>query len=118
LNHAAFGRPYDQVLQLSLALRAESEIRADVFYDQVLHSLINGYTYPALTDFFGTENVVLVPNCTFGMKAVVEKLRKDGVRSGIVECWIVLQLLITMHFSLSYVENSNLNFTSLMTYQM
>jgi len=73
LNNAAFGRAYDDVLDLSFKLKRFAETNPDTFYDQVCLPLIN-HTYEVLEDFFETENVVLLPNCTFGMKSVIEHL--------------------------------------------
>ena len=76
LNHAAFGRPYDSVLDLSLKLRRFAESNSDVFYDQACLPLINN-TYKVLEDFLGTKQIVLVPNCTLGIRAVLEHLTKE-----------------------------------------
>ena len=76
LNHAAFGRPYDSVLELSMKLRRFAETNADVFYDQACLPLIN-HTYQVLDEFLGTKQVVLVPNCTLGIRAVLEHLVKE-----------------------------------------
>ena len=73
LNHAAFGRAYDSVVDLSFNLRRFAESQPDVFYDQACLPLINN-TYKVLEDFLGTKQVVLVPNCTFGIHSVVEHL--------------------------------------------
>jgi len=81
LNHAAFGRPYDSVLDVSLSLRRFAETHSDVFYDQACLPLISN-TYRVLEDFLGTRQVVLVPNCTFGIRSVLEHLVKErGHRS-------------------------------------
>jgi len=76
LNNAAFGRAYDDVLDLSFKLKRFAETNPDIFYDQVCLPLINN-TYKVLEDFFETENVVLVPNCTFGIKSIIEHLVQD-----------------------------------------
>ena len=76
LNHAAFGRPYDSVLDLSMKLRRFAETNSDVFYDQACLSLINN-TYKVLEDFLGTEQIVLVPNCTLGIRAILQHLTKE-----------------------------------------
>jgi len=76
LNNAAFGRAYDDVLDLSFKLKRFAETNPDIFYDQTCLPLIN-YTYDILEDFFGTEKLVLVPNCTFGLKTVIEHLVRE-----------------------------------------
>ena len=76
LNHAAFGRPYDSVLDLSMKLRRFAESNSDVFYDQACLPLINN-TYKVLEDFLGTKQIVLVPNCTLGIRAVLQHLTKE-----------------------------------------
>jgi len=73
LNHAAFGRAYDEVSKLGHMLQEFSENNPDVFYDQACHPLVE-HTYQVLEDFFETENLLLVPNCTFGMKSVMDHL--------------------------------------------
>ena len=65
LNNAAFGRAYEDVLDLSFKLKRFAETHPDIFYEQACLPLIN-HSYEVLEDFFATENVVLVPNCTFG----------------------------------------------------
>ena len=77
LNNAAFGRAYDDVLTLSGKLRTFAETHPDVFYDQACLSLIE-HTYQVLETFFGTDKMVLVPNCTMGLRSVMERLVKDG----------------------------------------
>jgi hypothetical protein len=47
-----------------------------VFYDQACLPLINN-TYKVLEDFLGTKQIVLVPNCTFGIRSVVEHLTHE-----------------------------------------
>nr|XP_012557475.2 uncharacterized protein LOC100215679 [Hydra vulgaris]XP_047133732.1 uncharacterized protein LOC100215679 [Hydra vulgaris]XP_047133733.1 uncharacterized protein LOC100215679 [Hydra vulgaris]XP_047133734.1 uncharacterized protein LOC100215679 [Hydra vulgaris] len=76
LNHAAFGRAYRDVVTLSLLLKSFAEENPDVFYDQLCLPLTN-YTYKILYEFFKSENVLLVPNCTFGMNAVQDYLIKE-----------------------------------------
>eukprot|EP00090_Calanus_glacialis_P047225 TRINITY_DN9685_c0_g1_i1.p1 TRINITY_DN9685_c0_g1~~TRINITY_DN9685_c0_g1_i1.p1 ORF type:complete len:1465 (-),score=349.19 TRINITY_DN9685_c0_g1_i1:88-4482(-) len=76
LNNAAFGRAYEDVLDLSFKLKRFAETHPDIFYDQACLPLIN-HTYEVLEDFFATENVVLVPNCTFGLKSVIEHLVRE-----------------------------------------
>ena len=76
LNHAAFGRAYNDVISLSLQLKSFAEANPDVFYDQLCLPLTN-YTYQVVSEFFNTENVLLVPNCTFGMNAVAEYLIRE-----------------------------------------
>jgi len=77
LNHAAFGKPYGQVLDLSLKLRQFAESNPDVFYDQACLPLVEN-TYKVLEEFLGTDKLVLVPNCTTGMKCVLDHLTKEG----------------------------------------
>jgi 5-histidylcysteine sulfoxide synthase len=76
LNNAAFGRAYDEVLKLNSRLREFSESHPDIFYDQACMPLIK-YTYKVLEEFFQTDLMVLVPNCTFGLKSVMDHLVKD-----------------------------------------
>jgi len=76
LNNAAFGRAYDDVLDLSFKLKRFAETNPDIFYDQTCLPLIS-HTYDVLEDFFGTEKLVLVPNCTFGIKTVIEHLVRE-----------------------------------------
>jgi len=76
LNHAAFGHAYDSVLELSLNLRRFAEQNPDVFYDQACLPLINN-TYKVLEEFFKTKQVVLVPNCTFGLRSILEHLTRE-----------------------------------------
>lgn len=75
LNNAAFGRAYDSVIDLSIDLRRFAEQSPDVFYDQACMPLIDN-TYRVLEDFLGTKQVVLVPNCTFGLQSVVQHLTR------------------------------------------
>jgi hypothetical protein len=76
LNNAAFGRAYDEVLKLNSRLREFAETQPDIFYDQACLPLIK-HTYRVLEDFLLTDQMVLVPNCTFGLKAVLDHLVKD-----------------------------------------
>jgi len=76
LNNAAFGRAYDDVLDLSFKLKRFAETNPDIFYDQVCLPLID-HTYEVLEKFFATENLVLVPNCTFGIKSIIEHLVQE-----------------------------------------
>ena len=73
LNNAAFGRAYDEVCRLGKMLRDYAERVPDVFYDQVCLPLLQ-YSYSVLEDFFNSRNVLMVPNCSFGMKCVAEHL--------------------------------------------
>ena len=76
LNNGAFGRAYDASLKLSIQLRLFAEENPDLFYDQLLMPLLK-HSYSICSDFFGLandENCLLVPNCTMGMKAVMDKL--------------------------------------------
>ena len=77
LNNAAFGRAYDDVLSLSNKLRNFAETNPDTFYDQACLPLVD-YTYQVLENFFGTDQMVLVPNCTLGLRSVMERLVKSG----------------------------------------
>ncbi|XP_057311153.1 uncharacterized protein LOC130648998 isoform X1 [Hydractinia symbiolongicarpus] len=76
LNNAAFGRAYSDVYKLSMLLREFSETSSDVFYDQVCLPLVK-HSYEVAEAFFRTENVLLVQNCTFGMKSVADLLIKE-----------------------------------------
>ena len=76
LNNGAFGHAYDDVIKLSFMLREFGEFNPEVFYDQVCLPLIN-HTYEVAERFFGTENVLLVPNCTTGMRCIAEKLVRE-----------------------------------------
>ena len=51
------------MLKLNSRLREFSETHPDIFYDQACLPLIN-YTYQVLEEFFQTDQLVLVPNCT------------------------------------------------------
>ena len=76
LNHGAFGKAYDDCMKLSIELRVFAEQNPDLFYDQLLMPLLK-HSYNVCSDFFGLKtpsNCVLVPNCTMGMKAVMDKL--------------------------------------------
>ena len=76
LNHGAFGKAYDDCMKLSIELRVFAEQHPDLFYDQLLVPLLK-HSYNICADFFGLKtpsNCVLVPNCTMGMKAVMDKL--------------------------------------------
>ena len=64
------------MLKLNSRLREFSETHPDIFYDQACLPLIN-YTYLVLEEFFQTDRMVLVPNCTFGLKAVLDQLVKE-----------------------------------------
>ena len=77
LNNAAFGRAYDDVRNLGDRLRQFAESNPDTFYDQACLPLIN-HTYEVLEDFFKTDKIVMTPNCTFGMRAVLERIIADG----------------------------------------
>jgi len=72
-NNGAFGHAYDEVRRLSRSLRDFSEDEPEVFYDQVCLPLVN-YSYAVLEEFMETRNVLMVPNCTMGMKCVAELL--------------------------------------------
>lgn len=76
LNNGAFGHAYNEVRRLSRALREFSEEHPEVFYDQVCLPLIN-YSYAVVEEFMETRNVLLVPNCTMGMKCVTELLIRE-----------------------------------------
>ena len=77
LNNAAFGRAYDDVRTLGDRLRQFAESNPDTFYDQACLPMIN-HTYEVLEEFFKTDKIVMTPNCTFGMKAVLERVIADG----------------------------------------
>ena len=75
-NNGAFGRAYDASLKLSIQLRLFAEQNPDLFYDQLLMPLLK-HSYSVCSDFFGLEDnekCLLVPNCTMGMKAIMDKL--------------------------------------------
>ncbi|XP_065674423.1 uncharacterized protein LOC124819331 isoform X2 [Hydra vulgaris] len=76
LDNAAFGRAYSDVISLSLQLKGFAEENPDIFYDQLCVPLTE-YTYQVLSEFFNSENVLLVPNCTFGMNAIQEYLIRE-----------------------------------------
>jgi len=76
LNNAAFGRAYKDVLSLSSKLRHFAETNPDTFYDQACLPLVD-HTYEVLEDFFGTDKIVLVPNCTIGLRSVMERLIQE-----------------------------------------
>ena len=76
LNNAAFGRAYDDVLNLSSKLRLFAETNPDTFYDQACLHLIDN-TYDVLEDFFDTDKIVLVPNCSFGLRSIMERLVRE-----------------------------------------
>ena len=76
LNHAAFGKAYDSCTRLSIQLRRFADQHPDLFYDQLLMPLLK-HSYNVCADFFelnDSKNCVLVPNCTIGMKAIMDKL--------------------------------------------
>lgn len=75
-NNGAFGHAYDEVSKLALMLQQYSEENPEVFYDQVCLPLVS-HTYNVLEEFFGTENVLLVQNCTVGMRCIAETLIRD-----------------------------------------
>lgn len=75
LNNAAFGKAYNECYILSSKLHEFSESDPDVYYDQALLPLIEN-SYEIASDFFKTKNLVLTPNCTIGLKAVVDTLVK------------------------------------------
>jgi len=106
LNNAAFGRAYDDVLDLSFKLKNFAETNPDIFYDQVCLPLVN-HTYDVLEEFFGTENVVLVPNCTFGIKSILEHLVQEKGHKNLAQLTPVYgatQKLMDYYKSTGYVN--------------
>lgn len=75
LNNGAFGHAYDEVRKLSRLLREFSEDESEIFFDQVCLPLVN-HSYAVVEEFMETPNVLLVPNCTMGMKCVADSLFK------------------------------------------
>ena len=76
LNHGAFGRAYNACIKLSDQLRIFARKYPDLFYDQLMIPLLK-HSYQTCADFFhlkNPNNVVLLPNCTMGMKAVMDKI--------------------------------------------
>lgn len=82
LNNGAFGHAYDAVKKLSVMLREFSEEEPEVFYDQICLPLVNN-SYEILEDFFQTRNLVLVPNCTLGMRCISDLLIRDGEHTSV-----------------------------------
>eukprot|EP00111_Clytia_hemisphaerica_P016719 TCONS_00049577-protein len=81
LNNGAFGHAYDDVRKLSRMLRDFSEDESEIFFDQVCLPLVN-HSYAVVEEFMETPNVLLVPNCTMGMKCIAEHLvRQQGHKS-------------------------------------
>jgi len=106
LNNAAFGRAYDDVLDLSFKLKKFAETNPDVFYDQTSLPLIN-YCYEVLEEFFGTDKLVLVPNCTFGMRSVMEHLvyeKKHKILAQLTPVYGATQKLMEYYKSNGAVE--------------
>ena len=106
LNNAAFGRAYDEVLALSGKLRHFAETDPDTFYDQACLPLID-HTYSVLEQFFCTEQLVLVPNCSFGLRAVVERLvraRRHRVMAQLAPLYGATQKLLEFYRTQGQVD--------------
>merc|ERR1719193_1907886 len=77
LNYAAFGMGQEDCVALALSLKKFSEEHPEVWYDQLLMPLLRR-SYEKTAEFFGIEDasrgICLVPNCTLGMKSVLQKL--------------------------------------------
>mmetsp|Transcript_8532 Transcript_8532/g.20638 ORF Transcript_8532/g.20638 Transcript_8532/m.20638 type:complete len:1930 (-) Transcript_8532:626-6415(-) len=87
LNVGAFGRAYADCEEFGEHLRRFASLNPDVFYDQALMPLLQR-SYAIADRFFGcscggggassTAQVAFVPNCSHGMKAVLDTLVLDG----------------------------------------
>ena len=61
-------------------LRDYSEDESEIFFDQVCLPLVN-HSYAVVEEFMETPNVLLVPNCTMGMKCIAEHLIRQKGRA-------------------------------------
>ena len=71
LNNGAFGKSYKDCYDLSLKLYEFQETHPDIFYDECLIPLLENSLNEA-EKFFGTSNIVLIPNSTAGLKSILD----------------------------------------------
>eukprot|EP01062_Namystynia_karyoxenos_P015652 TRINITY_DN1568_c0_g1_i1.p1 TRINITY_DN1568_c0_g1~~TRINITY_DN1568_c0_g1_i1.p1 ORF type:complete len:1371 (+),score=475.37 TRINITY_DN1568_c0_g1_i1:150-4262(+) len=73
LNHGAFGAPFKEISELADAIRSYQEKDPGLYFDRVCLPLVRR-SYAKAREVFQSDCIALVPNCTMGMRGVMEAL--------------------------------------------